>query len=177
MCGFWYVYHSFIHPLAFTLGLVVFWTHRVSSLWYTLLFELVWFNYNEPSPKQPQVTDHQAVPSLPCSPYLLTQSPHWTILLHCLFFLLASPRFLYTTAVENNYCDPGKIKNHLFFDSLRICFSLRTSYSVKFFIYFNKICKHIFKILIFIFYILFHTVLKGKKYKGIRPCIIWMLWL
>lgn len=108
-CVFWCL--SLIHtPLPFSLGLVVFWTHRVVV--FGVLCYLNWFTNTD---SKPQKTPVNRPPScfLPALfPYLLTLSPHWTILLHCLFFhqLLQS---LCTQQFENNMCDPGEIKNHL----------------------------------------------------------------
>ena len=83
VCVLMSITHSYT---PFSLGLVVFWTHRVVV--FGVLCYLNWFTNTD---SKPQKTPINRPPScfLPALfPYLLTLSPHWTILLHCFFHQL-----------------------------------------------------------------------------------------
>ena len=109
VCVLMSITHSYTLP--FSLGLVDFWTHRVVV--FGVLCYLNWFTNTDSKPQKTPVNRSPScfLPAL--FPYLLTLSPHWTILLHCLFFPSATSKFMYTQQFENNMCDSGEIKNHL----------------------------------------------------------------
>lgn len=85
VCFDMFITHSYTP--AFLLRAVVFCTHRVVV--FGVLCYLNWFTNTD---SKPQTTPFNRPPScfLPALlPYLLTLSPHWTILVHCLFFSIS----------------------------------------------------------------------------------------